>query len=230
MPSRNIVKTYIADGYYHIYNRGVEKRDIFLDEQDYRVFLRYLREAVSPPSDSMTLEKLVTFKGETFKGIPRQPKNFYKNVEIIAYILMTNHFHIVIHQHNESDMKELIQSVCTRYCAYFNKRYKRVGTLFQGPYKAVFVDSEEYLLHVTRYIHRNMHEIGGPFVYPYSSYSKYIGKSNELWIHPEIVLSYFSTEKPISLKRIHTYQSFVEQYEQDESEILGNLGIDVDTL
>ncbi len=68
MPSRNIVKIYVKDGYYHIYNRGTEKRTIFEDEQDYKTFLKYLKESLSTPPDPKELTKTFTIQGATFKG------------------------------------------------------------------------------------------------------------------------------------------------------------------
>ena len=66
MPGKNVVKTYVKDGFYHVYNRGVEKRNIFLDGQDYRVFLNILKEALLSPSELIKIKKLVSFKGLTF--------------------------------------------------------------------------------------------------------------------------------------------------------------------
>lgn len=87
MPARNIVKIYVENGIYHVYNRGVEKRDIYRDSQDYRVFLRILKEALSPPPEKKVIQIDVTLKGDTFKGIPRQPKVFLEDIDFIAIVL-----------------------------------------------------------------------------------------------------------------------------------------------
>ena len=71
MPAKNVIRIDVEDTYYHIYNRGVEKRIIFCDDQDYKVFLKYLKESLSPPPDRKDLIKTLTFKEENFKGIPK---------------------------------------------------------------------------------------------------------------------------------------------------------------
>ena len=84
MPAKNVLKVYVENSYYHIYNRGVEKRIIFKDDQDYGVFLGYLKEYLSPPNDVIKLKQEFTLKGESFKGVPRQPNNYSKEIELLA--------------------------------------------------------------------------------------------------------------------------------------------------
>lgn len=174
MPGKHIVKTYLKDGIYHIYNRGVEKRKIFLDEQDFKVFLSYLKTALSQLPDPTQIEKNFTLQGSTFKGVPRQPKNFHSTVELHAYCLLPNHFHFLIRQLTETAIKNFMQSLFTRYSMYFNFRHKRVGALFQNIYKAVLVTEEPYLLHLSRYIHRNCLTYVKNLLDGYSSYAEYL--------------------------------------------------------
>ncbi len=229
MPAKNIVKTYVKDGYYHVYNRGVEKRIIFEEEQDYNVFLNYLKTSLSKPPDPETLAVKFTLKGDTFKGIPRQPKNFRKKIKLIAYCLMPNHFHILLQQHEEGAMANLMQSILTRYSMYFNKKYKRVGKLFQGAYKAVLVDNDAYLLHLSRYIHRNpaeYAEYADNLKKAYSSYSCYLEPKQKSWVNPNIVLDFFSSPALEGILNVNSYQSFVENQEIDSKETLGNLTLE----
>lgn len=226
MSSKNTIKIYAPDAYYHVYNRGVEKRTIFIDDQDYRVFLTYLKEALLPPPKPEERRINVTFKGSTFKGIPRLPKNFNTNIKLIAFVLMPNHFHLLVHQKNERDIKSFVHSLLTRYSVYFNKRYERVGRLFQGIYKATLVDSEGYLLHLSRYIHRNPLELEKTLTEAYSSYAAYLGKQKIDWLKPNIVLSYFSQKSLPVLKKVNSYQAFVEELQIDEANTLGNLTLD----
>lgn len=162
MPARNIVKTYDGDGYYHIYNRGVEKRDIFLDDQDYAVFLSYLKIYLSPRQEGP--EKIYP---------SRKLKNFTDSIDLLCYCLMSNHFHFLIHQHNKTAITNFVRSLLTRYSMYFNRKYGRVGGLFQGTYKAVLIKSEQQLVYLTYYIHRNPSgsnpEVVEPYRYRYSS-------------------------------------------------------------
>lgn len=227
MPSRNVVKIYVADGYYHIYNRGVEKRIIFEDNQDFKVFLKYLKEYLSPPPKPDELTTSFTLKGSTFKGMPKQPKNYFGKIELTAYCLMPNHFHLLVKQKENGLMKNFMQSLLTRYSMYFNKRYNRVGPLFQGIYKAVLVNEEPYLLHLSRYIHLNPLEYMPDLTKAYSSYGDYLGQRRTSWLNPSAILSYFNQTKTI--KGVNTYREFVEAYREDSAEILGNLTLE-DTL
>ncbi|MBU0569395.1 transposase [Patescibacteria group bacterium] len=146
MARKNSVKTYVKDGYYHIYNRGVGKQDIFLDVADYNKFQYYLESYLSPPPDPKELIKTFTLKDGVFKGISRQPKNYHQQINLTAYCLMPNHFHLLLQQKDFMSMKEFLHSLSIRYAMYFNKKYDRVGPLFQGRYKASLVGDDRYLL------------------------------------------------------------------------------------
>ena len=129
-------------------------------------------------------------------------------------------------------MTRFIQALCTSYSMYFNKKYKRVGPLFQGIYKAALVMEDSYLLHLSRYIHLNPVELltGSGHVkletYPYSSYLYYLGKKNASWINPQPILGFFKTQRRTSLYDFFSYQSFVEDYLENPKEVLGSLTID----
>jgi len=209
MPARNSVKTYIENSYYHVYNRGVEKRDIFLDQQDYHVFLNLLKIYLSPQKEA-TDEMSAIFPNKRI----RIRKTFNGNVSIHSFCLMPNHFHILLYQNSSSGITEFMRSVCTSYSMYFNKKYKRVGSLFQGIYKAVIVLEDEYLLHLSRYIHRNPLKLTGfnPVnlgEYPYSSFATYLNPLQRSWINTQFIYGYFSGNKPPSI----AYKEFVEMNE-----------------
>lgn len=225
MPARNIVKIYVENGIYHVYNRGVEKHDIYRDDQDYRVFLRILKETLSPPPDKNMIQIDVTLKGDTFKGVPRQPRTFYEDIDLIAYCLMPNHFHMLLQQKKEKIMHEFLRSISIRYAMYFNKKFHRVGPLFQNAYKAAMVLDETYLLHVSRYIHVNPGILGIDLKHAYSSYAEFIGIRQTPWVKPEIVLSSFGTNDLIVNKQYRGYQDFVEAAEESE-EYLGRDALD----
>ena len=229
MPAKNVVKVYVENSIYHIYNRGVEKRKIFLDNQDYKVFLGYLREYLSPPPNIEDLvKKSFTLKGRTFKGVARQPNNYFEQIELLAYCLMPNHFHLLIKQaHNKNSIKEFVQSVLTRYSMYFNKRYTRVGSLFQGKYKAIIVMDENYILHLSRYIHLNPATYTKNLISAYSSYAEYLGVRKTSWIKTDVILSYFENQKSLpDFKKVNTYKNFVENYLKTHNEILEELKLE----
>ncbi len=231
MPSPNQVKTYVANGYYHAYNRGVEKRDIFIDDQDYRVFLSFLKSYLSPESGAKSPHPIEETTGSRLVRV-RPLKSFFGEVSLLAYCLIPNHFHLLVWQSHPHGMAKFIQALCTSYSMYFNKKYKRVGTLFQGPYKAALVDTDTYLLHLTRYIHLNPLELltGSRPVkavaYPYSSYAHFLGRKKAIWLHPEPVLEFFRTARRTSFADFLSYESFVEDFTDDPRAVVGKLAID----
>lgn len=207
MPARNSIKQYLENGFYHIYNRGVEKRKIFLDSQDHSVFLSYLKDYLNP-KDELSLKSVLFSTGSTFREKARafnllSLKNFFGEIELVAYVLMPNHFHLLIKQTKEDGIDRFISSLGTRYSMYFNKKYHRVGKLFQGVYKAVLVDTGEQLMHLSRYIHLNS---GKSKMLP-SSLPEFLGERNTAWIHPDHVLEYFTRNNTNN-----SYRNFVESY------------------
>ncbi|KKQ91742.1 MAG: hypothetical protein UT58_C0004G0017 [Microgenomates group bacterium GW2011_GWC1_39_7b] len=226
MPSRNIIKVYVENGYYHIYNRGVEKRTIFEDEQDYRTFLKYLKESLSSPSNLKTKTKTFSVRGVTFDATPRQVKNFDKKIDLMVYCLMPNHFHLLIKQKGHKDIGEFMQSLSTRYSMYFNKKYKRIGKLFQGSYKAILITTDDYLLHLSRYVHLNPTEFTKDIENAYSSYAEYVGKRKTSWVKTKEIWSYFNKASIDFKKRGNTYRDFVEKYQTDIESTLGKLTLE----
>lgn len=226
MPCKNVLKPYIKEGYYHIYNRGVEKRTIFIDDQDYKVFLNYLKIYLESPKKPESSEIIIG--PHRFMPQPILPKNFYQQIELLAYCLMPNHFHLLIKQESARSIESFMRALATKYSVYFNKRYDRIGSLFQGPYKAVLIDKDDYLLHLTRYIHLNpVPDVkDSPLRWPFSSYADYLGKRQTAWIKPQIVLAFFKTAQRTSLADILSYQSFVEDYQLESATTINELVID----
>lgn len=227
MPHRNTIRHFTENGIYHVYNRGVEKRDIFLDEQDYAVFLHLLKYYLSPINPDKIHPLLEFQKYSVIK--PKPLANIEKEIELIAFCLMPNHFHLLIKQLTIDGITKLLRRVATTYSIYFNKRYKRAGYLFQGKYKAALVETDSYLLHVSRYIHQNPLELTRTdlFNYPYSSYKYFLGIAHAGWVKPKIILDYFDTSKlqPF-LKHYPSYREFVEGGTEDSKGIIGNLSLE----
>jgi putative transposase len=194
MPSRNSVKQYTEDSYYHIYNRGVERRQIFLDDQDYVVFLNLLKRHLSR-------EKTTNKRGESYE-------TFAGRVELLAFCLMPNHFHLLFYLNNDpASIALLMKRVSGSYTSYFNKKYSRVGHLFQGVYKAVHVDSDPYLLHISRYIHRNPEDFVN---WKYSSLPYYLQGWKADWVVPD---------KIYQLYEWGTYEAFLNNYEDYQNSV-----------
>jgi len=134
--------------FYHIYNRGVEKRDVFIDNTDYRRFVLLLH--------LFNEEKPVNVRD--FKESPRGGASGIRGetiVDIGAYCLMSNHFHLLLKEKKEGGIRNFIHKLTTGYTMYFNKRYERVGPLFQGTFKTKHANSDEYLKYLFSYIHLN---------------------------------------------------------------------------
>lgn len=223
MPAKNVLKSYVEDGFYHVYNRGVEKRKIFLDDQDYKVFLKGLKLYLDPPKDLPT--RKITIGDYSFQAPAKPLKNYHGEIELLSFCLMPNHFHLLIKQKSRNSIELFMRSLATKYSTYFNKKYDRVGTLFQGPYKAVLVDNDNYLLHLSRYIHLNPVK-DSPLHLAYSSYSEYTQKRETSWVNTKTLLSYFKTARKTNLKDVLSYQSFVEDYPVDPKETIGEISID----
>ena len=196
-------KVFAPDHYYHVFNRGVGKMDIFQDEEDYKFFLFRLKEYLFPKTEDAPLVRgasSVSRRGYIRKALPQGA------FRLICYCLMPNHFHFLIMQDTELSISKLMSKVCTGYSMYFNKKYERTGTLFQDQYKAVLVDSDAYLLWLSAYIHNNPHAAG--FVknlqdWQWSSYPDYTGLRQGILCDKEIILKISGPSK--------TYSDFTHQ-------------------
>lgn len=194
MPSRNTIREFQPDCHYHVFNRGVEKRDIFLDEQDYKVFLGILKKYLT---------------GEAVKTHRHPFKNFVQELHLLSYCLMPNHYHLLFYQKTEQSITEFMRRVTTGYVMYFNNRYNRVGGLFQGRYKASLIHKDEYLHHISRYIHLNSKDYQ---TWPYSSLAYYQGKKSAQWVNTAHILSLFDNSRD-------KYLEFVADYELNKQEL-----------
>jgi len=226
MPAKNRIKQYSENSYYHLYNRGNEKRLIFQDKQDYSVFLSYLKEYLLPKNEKELFTKLSSpsisakERDKILKAL--RLNNFYGEIDLIAFSLMPNHFHLLIKQKSAGSIDKFMNSLGTRYTMYFNKKYKRVGSLYQGVYKAVLVENDEQLLHLTKYIHKQALAFQGQALEAQPcSYFDYIGKRKTEWVKSEEIIEFFSKNQP-SL----SYQAFVE--EKDYELIPHKLTLDKD--
>lgn len=232
MAAKNSLKTYSPNCYYHIYNRGVEKRFIFQDEQDYAVFLSYLKTYLLPKNED-GLRQTLTDPNINYKEKERilrklRLNNFSDEITLLAYCLMPNHFHLLIKQKPADGIDKFMNSLGVRYTMFFNRKYKRVGALYQGVYKAVLVESEEQLLYLSSYIHRNpfapdtgsKEDVLRAWLSQPSSYPEYLGRRKTDWIHPEDILVFFSKATPKL-----SYQAFVEQ--MDDISTIENYIIDL---
>ncbi len=188
MPSRNVLKIDVPDSYYHIYARGASRHEIFLEASDYYVFLELFRRYLS-------MEEIRDSAGMPYAKL-------YEDIELLCYCLMPNHFHLLVYQVNEGAMQRLMRGVMTGYSRYFNKKYKRSGSLFESRYKASMIMSDAYLMHITRYIHLNPKQWRN---YPYSSLQYYLDPNMEDWLEETRILELFPSRA--------AYGEFMADYE-----------------
>lgn len=184
MARRNI--NFHPNGYYHIYNRGAHRQDIFLDDTDYVFLLKYLRKLSAD-----------------------------YHITVIAYCLMSNHYHFLLRQDGEIAVSQLMQALFNIYTKAFNTKHAHTGTLFEGPYKAIAVEETSYLLHLCRYIHRNPLEAGiviKPEQWHYSNYPEFIGVRNGRLADRDFVTKNFGTPAE--------YEAFVMAYVPPEKTLL----------
>jgi putative transposase len=141
------VRTYRANGFYHIFNRGVDKCLIYKDDQDYQMFMYYLFVYLAPTPEVTRRYRRINLNLLTH--------NLSSEIRLIDYCLMPNHFHLLVQSRYEDSIPKLLQQLTNAYTQYFNRKYYRVGSLVQGPYKSVSVESEAQLVHLSRYILNN---------------------------------------------------------------------------
>lgn len=186
MPARTIP---LANGeYYHIINRGVARMPIFLNRRDFKRFIEtftYYINGKVPVRYSLSSKEVVL-----------DPEN--QIVEIVSYSLMPNHFHFLLRQIEDNGILNFVRKATNSYAKYFNIKRKRKGPLFEGTFKAVRVETNEQLLHLSRYIHLNplvgyvTHDLNS---YKWSSYPEYLGHSELQICSRDIIIDQFQSSK-----------------------------------
>ena len=167
--------------YYHIYNRGVDKRYIYSNRYDYLRFIRNMR----------VFNTIVPKDTECPAGHSVSDRL----VDIICYSLLPNHFHLMIKQVRNNGISVYMQKLMMGYTKYYNKKNNRTGALFQGPFKAVKIVTDEQMLHVSGYIHGNseIHNISKANEWVWSSYLDYINKRDGTLCNNSVILNEFDS-------------------------------------
>ena len=190
---------FVNEQIYHVYNRGVDKREVFLNDEDRFRFIHDLYEFNDEAPALNIYYKLPqgqSYEVQLRKILEERKKRTPRKllVEILSFCLMNNHFHLLLCQKKDNGITKFMQKLGTGYTNYFNKTYERSGALFQGRYKAILIGEEAHLLHLPYYIHANPIDIINPNwkeegvdaenavryleSYRWSSYLDYIGKKN----------------------------------------------------
>jgi len=176
--------------YYHVYNRGVDKRLIIKDNEDVERFIQSL-EFFNSKEPIRSLREIISNNGKNIK--PNEAL-----VKIICYDLNTNHFHLLLKEINDGGISEFMKRIGGGYTWYFNNKNKRSGSLFQGTFKSVHIKSNEQLLHTSVYINLNykVHKISGETAENVkSSWGEYIGKTDKNICDKKIILEQFKSIK-----------------------------------
>lgn len=208
-----MVRPILATGeFYHVYNRGVEKRHIFSDEDDLARFLQSL-------NDFNNLDAIGSIYENTFRELnlgsstPKRPV-----VSIVAYCLNPNHYHLLLQQTSDNGISKFMHKLGTGYTNYFNEKYKRKSGLFQGRYKAKHVNSNEYLLHLSVYINLNNKfpsTLGSSTPkLSRSSWGEYLGNGGESLCHRDIVSGQFKGVKDYKMFAEETFAEILENKEK----------------
>lgn len=195
MPGRKI--PLITNQFYHIINRGVASQPVFLNKWNYQRALEtlfYYQNKNFPLSYSAFI-KLSNKRREEILSTIR--KDFL--VEIITYCLMPNHFHFLLKQIENEGISSFMSNFANSYTRYFNTKNERNGPIFQGKFKAVRIESDEQLLHVSRYIHLQQYSsyvvktLKELEAHPYSSLPEYLNPQKSNFCQKEIVLDQFKS-------------------------------------
>lgn len=143
-----------AEGeYYHIYLRGVDKRDIFHSENDYNSFAEslYLFNDSNYSHKNDPFDKITKITGHHLFGMDRNPF-----VSLISWTLMPNHYHLFLRQEQKNGISRFLHKANKAYSLNYNHKYQRNGTLFEGPFHAKHISNEAYLYHIALYVHLNI--------------------------------------------------------------------------
>lgn len=187
--------------YYHIFNRAVAKATIFIDGADYdraMKLINYYHFNKQPLPYSQLIKKSFKTQKKIFDQLKEEQDEL---VEIISFCLMPNHFHFLLKQIQENGITKFLGNYQNSYAKYLNKRYERVGSVFQNPFKSVLVENDNQLLHLSRYIHLNPHTASIAkrkdqlLNYPWSSLGEYRSEEKPGFCEPEIILDQFVDRK-----------------------------------
>ena len=185
---------FISGQYYHVYNRGVDKRTVFLRYGHYRRF-------------TATIDTILNTGSATIRPHYNQSLALKSKVSIVAYCLMPNHYHFLLKQLTDEGITEFMHKLDTSYTKYINLNVHRTGRLFENTFKAKQIDDDASFLHVARYIHLNpviAHLVSDCELWPWSSYLETIGLRDEEFCSVDDIFQYFPKENPN-----HAYKTFV---------------------
>lgn len=202
--------------YYHIFNRGTDKRLIFNEPSDSnRLFQSMIEFNTDRPIGSIYEN---SFRKEDAEVVIKSDKPL---VSFLAYCLNPNHYHFILRPLSDRGIERFMHRLGTGYTNYFNEKYERSGVLFQGRFKATHIDTNEYLLHVSAYVNLNfkVHQLGSstPKLGVKSSWEEYINESGEESIcEKDIIIGQFKKSHQYKKFALNALKSIVERKEKEK--------------
>lgn len=190
-------KTIFANNeFYHIFNRGVDKREIFSNFEDYERFILSMN-LLNDNNDGLMIEwrdyKDINPQAELRSFLKLGFRKRKPLIEIIAYCLNPNHYHFILKQIADKGIEKFLHKIGISHTKYYNAKHKRNGALFQGPYKSILIDSNEYLLHLSAYVNKNnfIHGYNKNDNWKYSSMPDYLNERNGELVNKDVILKQF---------------------------------------
>lgn len=235
MPSKYRIKTFTVGKIYHIYNRGLDDREVFGGGDEFELLEQLLKRYLTDYAP----EQNSRFKGEKpYRVRHKQEMVLRGKVDLLAYCLMPDHMHLLLAEKETGAITRLLRRILTFYSMEYNRKRKRRGPVFLGTYKAVEVEGEEMLKAVSRLIHLNpvvksirrfalVETVAGSRLdeYRYSSYQDYVSGQRREWVNPMPILDLFGGD---NTQGRQAYRNYVEKT-QDRSENAGELMMDIIT-
>lgn len=190
----------VTDYYYHLFNRSVAQIPIFTSKQEFSRaidLLNYYQYDTCPVSFSRLKRLNLKMQSNIWEGLKKDGR---KRIDVLSFCLLPNHFHLLVKQNQEEGISQYLRIFQNSYAKYFNTKNDRTGPVYQNRFKAVLIENDHQLLHVSRYIHLN------PYTsllikkkaelreYPWSSLPEYLGKSSQL-CQREKILGFFQHQK-----------------------------------
>lgn len=206
---------FIIGEYYHIYNRGVDKRITFQDDYDLQRFYSSIEEFnVLEPIGSIYENSFIKKLGSLAS---KSEENIL--VSLVAYCVNPNHFHLILRQEEERGIEKFMQRIGTGYTKYFNNKHERSGALFQGVFKSIHIDTNEYLLHLSAYVNLNdrVHQLGSEaskLVRSRSSWGEYIDEKAKGVCEKDIILDQFRNGDEYKEFALSSLESILERKEE----------------
>ena len=206
MPIRQ--NPFVTSEYYHIFNRGVDHSAVFRNSRDYQFFLSCL-EFYHYREPSLRFSAFRRMNIHVADITLSRMEQSGVNASVLAYAFMPNHFHLLIREEHENGIHRFLFKALNSFAKYLNTKHKRVGPVFQGNFQAVHIDTDEQLLHVSRYIHLNpvvsgITSMNSLETYPWTSFPYYVG-TMQGWINTSEIIGMIGS--------IESYRSFVSEQE-----------------